>query len=120
MERGEGGRGGREGEARGGRRERQGEGGCYMFSVLCTPQLTALVTSFYLTLSQNYIDTMFLRQIREIGFLAHFESLLSSVGKTVLLCRWSILHNHIYHQENLHQRWWYVTLGSILVACFTY
>ena len=104
MERGEGGRGGREGEARGGRegearggrRERQGEGGCYMFSVLCTPQLTALVTSFYLTLSQNYIDTMFLRQIREIGFLAHFESLLSSVGKSILLCIWTILHNHIY------------------------
>ena len=44
-------------------------------------QLTALVSSFYLLLSKNFDDPNFLKQIREIGFLAHFESLLSSLGK---------------------------------------
>ena len=90
-----GGGGGRREEEGGGRlreggRERgemEGEG--KHLHILCTPQLTALVTSFYLSLSQNYVDAMFLRQIREIGFLAHFESLLSSMGKGVLFPRLS-------------------------------
>ena len=44
-------------------------------------QLTALVTSFYTSLSKNFCDAVFMRQIREIGFLVEFESLLSSLGK---------------------------------------
>ena len=45
------------------------------------PQLTALVTSFYLKLSEHFCYTPFLHQIREIGFLAQFESLLSTYGE---------------------------------------
>ncbi|CAI8005393.1 Inositol polyphosphate-4-phosphatase type I A [Geodia barretti] len=42
--------------------------------------LTALVTSFYLKLSEHFTHPQFLQQIREIGFLAQFESLLSTFG----------------------------------------
>ena len=44
-------------------------------------QLTALVTSFYLKLSEHFTHPQFLQQIREIGFLAQFESLLSTFGR---------------------------------------
>jgi hypothetical protein len=42
--------------------------------------LTALITSFYLKLSEHFTHPQFLEQIREIGFLAQFESLLSTFG----------------------------------------
>ena len=44
-------------------------------------QLTALITSFYLKLSEHFTHPQFLEQIREIGFLAQFESLLSTFGQ---------------------------------------
>ena len=44
-------------------------------------QLSALVSSFYTTLSNNFSDSAFLKQLREIGFLVEFESLLSSIGE---------------------------------------
>jgi hypothetical protein len=43
--------------------------------------LTALVTSFYLKLSEHFTHPQFLEQIREIGFLVQFESLLSTFGR---------------------------------------
>lgn len=49
-------------------------------SLLSLLQLTALVTSFYLKLSEHFCYPPFLQQIREIGFLAQFESLLSTFG----------------------------------------
>ena len=60
-------------------------------------QLTALVTSFYLKLSEHFTHPQFLQQIREIGFLAQFESLLSTFGRCgtlsvlvdVWMCRFS-------------------------------
>ena len=44
-------------------------------------QLTSLVSSFYTVLNKNFLDAIFLKQIREIGFLVEYESLLSSLGK---------------------------------------
>ena len=43
-------------------------------------QITGLVTSFYLTLGEHFKDANYLKQIKEIGFLAQFECLLSSAG----------------------------------------
>ena len=43
-------------------------------------QLTGLVTSFYLTLSQHLVDGDFFEQILQLGFLAQFTSLLSCSG----------------------------------------
>ncbi|XP_064387064.1 inositol polyphosphate-4-phosphatase type I A-like isoform X2 [Halichondria panicea] len=48
--------------------------------VVFSQALTSLVTSFYTSISQNFTDPSYLRQIRKIGFLAQFESLLSSAG----------------------------------------
>lgn len=48
--------------------------------VVFSQALTSLVTCFYLVLSQHLTDAHFLRQIREIGFLVQYESLLSSLG----------------------------------------
>lgn len=55
------------------------------FSVFNILQLTTLATAFYMMLSKHFENAEFLRQIRMIGFLAQFESLLSSVGKLMLL-----------------------------------
>ncbi len=52
----------------------------YFPTFIMTPQLTSLVTSFYTSISQNFTDPSYLFQIRTIGFLAQFESLLSSAG----------------------------------------
>lgn len=43
-------------------------------------QLTGLVTSFYATLSEHYNEKFYMEQLKEIGFLAHFECLLNSTG----------------------------------------
>lgn len=39
------------------------------------------MTSFYITLSQLHTSVSFLRQLREVGFLVHFEGILSAAGK---------------------------------------
>jgi len=44
-------------------------------------QLTALITSFYSMLSHNFHNVVYLLQLRSIGFLIEFESLLSSLGR---------------------------------------
>ena len=49
-------------------------------------QLTSLVSSFYMVLNRNFLDAIFLKQIREIGFLVEYESLLSSLGKFGMTC----------------------------------
>ena len=51
------------------------------FHCFCILQLTTLATAFYMMLSKHFENAEFLRQVRMIGFLAQFESLLSSVGK---------------------------------------
>ena len=56
-------------------------------------QLTGLVTSFYLTLSQRVSDNAFLEQISRYGFLAQFSSLLSCNGTL----------RHVYKLNNLHK-----------------
>lgn len=38
------------------------------------------MSSFCASLSKNFADATFIKQICEIGFLAEFESLLSSLG----------------------------------------
>ena len=50
---------------------------CIYFVII---QLTGLVTSFYITLSKNFTDHFFMEQLKEIGYLAHFECLSNSTG----------------------------------------
>eukprot|EP00731_Ephydatia_muelleri_P018947 Em0011g987a len=46
--------------------------------VVFSHAVTALMTSFYITLSQLHTSAGFLRQLKEVGFLVHFESILSA------------------------------------------
>ena len=43
------------------------------------------MSSFYASLSKYFADAAFLKQIREIGFLVEFESLLSSLGELIVI-----------------------------------
>jgi inositol polyphosphate-4-phosphatase len=54
----------------------------YIDAVFCQT-LTGLVTSFYLTLSEHFTDSIYMQQLKEIGFLAHFECLLNSTGEEI-------------------------------------
>ena len=54
-----------------------------IFCKLCHFQLTGLVTSFYLTLSQHLVDNDFFEQVLQLGFLAQFTSLLSCHGMCI-------------------------------------
>ena len=53
-----------------------------LFHLFCYDllQLTALMTGFYQSLSENLKDRHFMEQIKELGYLAHFQSFLSNHG----------------------------------------